>query len=252
MGPPLFSGGNTQRRLRTSAAQRGFNGAAAVQRRKWPSAKTPRRRKRLLQWGRRCSAAEICRRPCRALCCKEGFNGAAAVQRRKSEVFDHLPAGHAASMGPPLFSGGNSRRRVLHIACEAASMGPPLFSGGNALDAARISAALPVLQWGRRCSAAEMMISGVGGQNANVLQWGRRCSAAEMREEINSGMGQAIWLQWGRRCSAAEMLVSAIKQAPGMKASMGPPLFSGGNQFSARILASSAGFNGAAAVQRRK
>ena len=65
----------------------------------------------------------------------QAFNGAAAVQRRKYA----LPAIGIANRGVP-------------------SMGPPLFSGGNKSedDADRQG---NTLQWGRRCSAAEMRYS---------------------------------------------------------------------------------------------
>jgi len=108
-----------------------------------------------LQWGRRCSAAEM-----RAAACRTEF-------------------------------------------ARAASMGPPLFSGGNAVQfsASRLGA---LLQWGRRCSAAEMPVRRSTIPAWSVLQWGRRCSAAEIRIAWRISQ-QAWWLQWGRRCSAAEM-----------------------------------------------
>ena len=66
------------------------------------------------------------------------FNGAAAVQRRK--------LGRSTTIAARTFG---------------ASMGPPLFSGGN--DAGEIEKADEgqMLQWGRRCSAAEIALQGL-------------------------------------------------------------------------------------------
>ena len=60
-------------------------------------------------------------------------------------------------------------------------------------------------------------------------------------------------LQWGRRCSAAEIPFRRDLEISGVHASMGPPLFSGGNSSTAFApWTGCRGFNGAAAVQRRK
>ena len=171
MGPPLFSGGNCESRVaclgdyrlqwgrRFSAAEMcwrsgpawcGFNGAAAFQRRK---SGLRRLAASELQWGRRFSAAEMSgvsltrrtshmsfngaaafqRRKCARWLGQrmyECFNGAAAFQRRKSS--SHVGCYQSpASMGPPLFSGGNARLADRSPAACKASMGPPLFSGGN-------------------------------------------------------------------------------------------------------------------------
>ena len=139
MGPPPFSGGNASLTTRATVS--------------CPT----------LQWGRRLSAAEMSERGCLHLPLT-GFNGAAAFQRRKSgpgtgavpsvpcfngaaafqrRKFDQLALRrrehHAASMGPPPFSGGNfALPSRLPNWRSAASMGPPPFSGGNA-DGAQTS-----------------------------------------------------------------------------------------------------------------
>ena len=279
MGPPLFSGGNG---YMPSLLQCGTYG---------------------LQWGRRCSAAEIM---------------AASSSDSSSE--------HRASMGPPLFSGGNPGGGQIVRKLYCASMGPPLFSGGNLRNKRRTIPAGCRLQWGR-CSAAEMSTgwqapswsaSAFNGAAAvqrrkfppacrrtwptHPLQWGRRCSAAEITEMLAKcppgprlqwgrrcsaaemaapGSTRPSWrrcLQWGRRCSAAEMGASEIRAGQAFVPSMGPPLFSGGNwqpagRAARRAAMPSMGpplfsggnsiycrrpprpcpsFNGAAAVQRRK
>jgi len=106
MGPPLFSGGNIGRCKGAVVQPSRFNGAAAVQRRKSRRRSAAQASRWGLQWGRRCSAAEISR-PSR-----RGRLG-------------------RASMGPPLFSGGNNQPNNGGNDKLVASMGPPLFSGGN-------------------------------------------------------------------------------------------------------------------------
>ena len=63
---------------------------------------------------------------------KDGFNGAADFHRRKSRLahpqrYDRAPA----SMGPPIFIGGNVRCGGEIVEDDNASMGPPIFIGGN-------------------------------------------------------------------------------------------------------------------------
>jgi len=82
-------------------------------------------------------------------------------------------------------------------------MGPPLFSGGNATLAVKLQES-PELQWGRRCSAAEMTLAFSAVPVSPLLQWGRRCSAAEIFGIPERYLVTCV-LQWGRRCSAAEM-----------------------------------------------
>ena len=157
MGPPLFSGGNPHLALQLLRELQPFNGAAAVQRRKSRMRFTDYSTPSFLQWGRRCSAAEIRRRAPQRADGGQAFNGAAAVQRRKCAREAGLLTPEARpSMGPPLFSGGNHepvsanphcfgpfngaaavQRRKSHSCphvetrAEHPSMGPPLFSGGN-------------------------------------------------------------------------------------------------------------------------
>ena len=179
MGPPLFSGGNFQGKKPLPTTSARFNGAAAVQRRKYPH-------------HRRATSTCWC------------FNGAAAVQRRKS-----LPAGESIR-APPCFNGAAAvqRRKYTAVASQAKR--------------------LLQLQWGRRCSAAEMSSRSWLHCARRSLQWGRRCSAAEIRPNL-SWKTYLQQLQWGRRCSAAEIAGRAVRHHAGRVASMGPPLFSGGN-----------------------
>ena len=183
-----------------------------------------------LQWGRRCSAAEI------------------------SELRLHRVWIDSASMGPPLFSGGN----VGAERGRANSLGG--FNGAAAVQRRKsVPETVPPgesrrLQWGRRCSAAEIGPGPLYKYWPVLLQWGRRCSAAEIGdqqtgfvEDRGASMGPPLFsggnplqcwpakqrggqLQWGRRCSAAEISPGRFLSEEEVVASMGPPLFSGGNQ----------------------
>ncbi len=157
MGPPIFIGGNHAPRI-----------CSAV-------------RARRLQWGRRFSSAEMTVRRTVNSHRPSRFNGAADFHRRKSRdlTLDHLVpdslqwgrrfssaemsiiAGESddprkASMGPPIFIGGNGRRHIPDDGLHAASMGPPIFIGGNDIIRAQSTRTRWMLQWGRRFSSAEM------------------------------------------------------------------------------------------------
>ena len=84
------------------------------------------------------------------------------------------------------------------------------------------------LQWGRRFSSAEIGDTAAVIHAVKTLQWGRRFSSAEM---LPDGFFEeaTLELQWGRRFSSAEMdaVVDAMNFAD--NASMGPPIFIGGN-----------------------
>src|SRR6185312_17489502 len=107
-------------------------------------------------------------------------------------------------------------------------MGPPLFSGGNAwasghglLRPGSFNGAAAVQR--RKC--LHLLLH---QQALAKLQWGRRCSAAEISSDA-SALSAALMLQWGRRCSAAEIPEGIQRPRRRLGASMGPPLFSGGN-----------------------
>ena len=133
MGPPIFIGGNMVTYI--------DYGACYTQ----------------LQWGRRFSSAEMRTKDGSLISLTARFNGAADFHRRKlgriiaqhrgdrqasmgPPIFiggnvAHVQHGHMhprhASMGPPIIIGGNHHRRPLEFARHLASMGPPIFIGGN-------------------------------------------------------------------------------------------------------------------------
>ena len=160
-----------------------------------------------------------------------GFNGAAALQRRRrAGGWFHLPGSSVASMGPPLFSDGDLRNLVPMVVWSIASMGPPLFSDGDKDG----------------CSKEGIQTAGFNGAAAlqrrrpdaiaiqkrtwdKALQWGRRSSATETCQS-RCGVWSMSWLQWGRRSSATETRRHAALSLRSVIASMGPPLFSDGDE----------------------
>jgi len=156
-----------------------------------------------LQWGHRFSSVEI------SFCgfspqIMSGFNGATDFHRWKSWL---------AKL--------TERESVL------ASMGPPIFIGGN-LDLNGIARSPPMLQWGHRFSSVEIVNGNYGSMYGHSLQWGHRFSSVEMQA------------------------VSAWMDCP-RNASMGPPIFIGGNQLG-RLpgVRGDARFNGATDFHRWK
>ena len=107
MGPPIFIGGNFTGLSFLTHTLTGFNGAADFHRRKLYTLLEPSDPAVSLQWGRRFSSAEI---------------------RRLTPRGRQL---NTASMGPPIFIGGNHSRRHGQGEPRWASMGPPIFIGGT-------------------------------------------------------------------------------------------------------------------------
>ncbi len=107
-------------------------------------------------------------------------------------------------MGPPIFIGGNVSGSRVYLESGNASMGPPIFIGGNQQFVDWKIRTHWWLQWGRRFSSAEISFNVPSGKSSQELQWGRRFSSAEIRAKMRSSL-----------------LVSG--------ASMGPPIFIGGN-----------------------
>jgi len=85
-------------------------------------------------------------------------------------------------------------------------MGPRLFSRGNGLNLEHPDIEISVLQWGRDSSVAEII-------------------------KTKSDGWRIMSLQWGRDSSVAEMMVDVAGRPPLCRPSMGPRLFSRGNNF---------------------
>ena len=161
MGPRLFSRGNpTPSAAGFHAIYISFNGAAAIQPRKFRSAAVVGRQ------------------------LPPRFNGAAAIQPRKFRS--------AAVVGrqlPPRFNGAAAiqprKCRVGLVGFHDHQVG---FNGAAAIQPRKseLAAAFPflqiLLQWGRGYSAAEISQTSrpLYGPSMTWLQWGRGYSAAEM------------------------------------------------------------------------
>ncbi len=180
-------------------------------------------------------------------------------------------------MGPPIFIGGNFRLTVNYPRQSLASMGPPIFIGGNRPSGREKRSSLwcfngatdfhrwkylgdfrrqfmrKWLQWGHRFSSVEMGKVEVahaslgeasmgppifiGGNTISrksrsllsvPLQWGHRFSSVEITLTLGSG-ANVISLQWGHRFSSVEIITSEDVLIDRVDASMGPPIFIGGN-----------------------
>ena len=64
-----------------------------------------------------------------------------------------------ASMGPPIFIGGNAAAGRPGQTKQTCFMGPPIFIGGNDANALELCNEREELQWGRRFSSAEIGLS---------------------------------------------------------------------------------------------
>ena len=143
---------------------------------------------------------------------------------------------------------------VPPAAMQNASMGPPIYIGGN------MSAFLPAyrvliqLQWGHRFTSVETADVIVPVPLPKTLQWGHRFTSVETntllyRADIVqvASMGPPIYiggnksnpvygdfhnsrLQWGHRFTSVETGWTWTPEACVWSASMGPPIYIGGNR----------------------
>ncbi len=203
MGPPIFIGGNWRGDVLLRERRRGFNGATDFHRWKLHGVVF-------------------------AIKYTIGFNGATDFHRWKYEYLDPAVVALLASMGPPIFIGGNYAYRKIYPGASKASMGPPIFIGGNPSTRQThpemprgFNGATDFHRW--KCtSGAKLMIA------PNVLQWGHRFSSVEM----GSKLSRPPWrkrLQWGHRFSSVEIILLCHFRQLVQLASMGPPIFIGGN-----------------------
>ena len=231
MGPPEFTGGNPHPCRHPVCRSPGFNGAAGIHRRKPVQPST----------GRAAAAGS--------------FNGAAGIHRRKRVAPDELTIGRlGASMGPPEFTGGNTRTgHGRNGEGYVASMGPPEFTGGNRRD----------LQLGR---PGRLRFNGAAGihrrkpapkppaaTSCRVLQWGRRNSPAETTVWSGATTGTSSGFNGAAGIHRRKPLPSAGAGLEIHVASMGPPEFTGGNSTEPlQATLATPCFNGAAGIHRRK
>ena len=229
MGPRLFSRGNHVATRRCEGSYARFNGAAAFQPRKRWTSWPPRCKRTPLQWGRGFSAAET-----------------VEVGRRRC-------VGPVASMGPRLFSRGNTLLLASVFVALRASMGPRLFSRGNNPDCEAVESAFVSFNGAAAFQPRKLQGHNTGPPRIARLQWGRGFSAAETCRLLGRWRGACT------RFNGAAAFQPRKRESPGAwaaspgSASMGPRLFSRGNgQRASRPAGLSHRFNGAAAFQPRK
>ena len=109
-----------------------------------------------------------------------------------------------ASMGPPIYIGGNLSKRRCHHGSYNASMGPPIYIGGNWRFTVTLQRILPGLQWGHRFTSVE---------TENVVR--------RVHPPVCASMGPPIYIGGNAPVSGIGQLL--------LKASMGPPIYIGGN-----------------------
>ena len=156
-------------------------------------------------------------------------------------------------------------------------MGPQLYSCGNTESEANDYCLEHPLQWGHNFTVAEISMFQASKPSSSPLQWGHNFTVAEI---CNRGIRQADWkggfngattlqlrksagaknwllpgelLQWGHNFTVAEMPIVRIENYTHTQASMGPQLYSCGNNVKLwQGRAESRSFNGATTLQLRK
>mgnify|MGYP001228468075 CR=1 FL=1 len=108
MGPPIYIGGNNEICELHIGPKKCFNGATDLHRWKQTIGKGDLERILRLQWGHRFTSVET-------------------SERIISYIFRLF-----ASMGPPIYIGGNKTDKYLIVGVIEDSMGPPIYIGGNA------------------------------------------------------------------------------------------------------------------------
>jgi len=162
MGPPIFIGGNVRVRNKPRHAAQSFNGATDFHRWKYERGQREPSDDMWLQWGHRFSSVEIAVGLGIVACLQKAsmgppiFIGGNGLKRR------FVGFGDSASMGPPIFIGGNHRHCRVYADRRHASMGPPIFIGGN----------VPVF---RKSTVHGIASMGppifIGGNGDNSLSW---------------------------------------------------------------------------------
>ncbi len=107
-------------------------------------------------------------------------------------------------MGPPIYIGGNVYTLSYTPKLIFASMGPPIYIGGNSCIPPGTLSRLRRLQWGHRFTSVET-------------------GPIRTRGLFLPG------LQWGHRFTSVETQTKRPRKGTAECASMGPPIYIGGN-----------------------
>ena len=181
MGPPIYIGGNSPGGAPASCTGLTcFNGATDLYRWKPPLAPAP--------------APRI-----------DCFNGATDLYRWKQEkILAAKAALEALQWGHRFISVETCPYPTGNRGHSEASMGPPIYIGGNSKNSTK------------------------NGSNITPLQWGHRFISVETKVEMGHFM-PIIWLQWGHRFISVETANYCALMSLFVTASMGPPIYIGGN-----------------------
>ena len=110
-----------------------------------------------------------------------------------------------------------------------ASMGPPIYIGGNCPEKNPEAACPPGLQWGHRFTSVETGSLRVSGGRG----WRRFNGATDLHRWKQVPIPGVVWdelmLQWGHRFTSVETGTPAPGGGGVGGASMGPPIYIGGN-----------------------
>ena len=126
---------------------------------------------------------------------------------------------------------GNGELAGLPTDASVASMGPRLFSRGNTARHSR-SGRIPKLQWGRDFSVAEIDTRRASSDGCGTCFNGAATFQSRKYERLCQRRNPDGLLQWGRDFSVAEMQRQRHGRLMARIASMGPRLFSRGNRAS--------------------
>ncbi len=203
MGPPIYIGGNSAISSRLQLPPSRFNGATDLHR--W---KPPRR-----DWPLR-----SCRR----------FNGATDLHRwKRKKTYDYCHTVFKLQWGHRFTSVETSRFSDESGTFSLASMGPPIYIGGNLPQRSTTAYYLPELQWGHRFTSVETIAPSSHQLWRDALQWGHRFTSVE------TGSDNVFkWQTWGFN-GATDLHrwkpPCGTNKGEQHHASMGPPIYIGGN-----------------------
>ena len=154
-------------------------------------------------------------------------------------------------MGPPIYIGGNQEPGTLQYIWESASMGPPIYIGGNSHNTSpnlesifRFNGATDLHRW-------KLPVERIETFTFFKLQWGHRFTSVETRSQNLECFGEKSFNgatdlhRWKRETSFPTCgLIRGFNGAtdlhrwklafnsislPHRMASMGPPIYIGGN-----------------------
>jgi len=109
-------------------------------------------------------------------------------------------------------------------------MGPPIYIGGNRYDVLHIGRKHSRLQWGHRFTSVETKCS--GKTRSPIVSFNGATDLHRWKRVLNrAGSPHIPALQWGHRFTSVETGTQSMVWKGKLDASMGPPIYIGGNTF---------------------